>query len=207
MKPINFLLVGVGGQGTILASDILAHVGAAAGLQVKQAELHGMSQRGGSVSSHVRWGDRVFSPIVGAGEGDVLVAFEELEAMRYLEMLHRDALIIGNHERIIPTSVTTGEYAYPTEQTMLAMFSRVTSHIIRVDGPGIAGRLGLAKAANSVVLGALARALAVHELVEPPVSDEIWLATIAERTPAKYRDLNRAAFCGGQDAMTLVGMA
>ncbi len=207
MKTINFLLVGVGGQGTILASDILAHVGAAAGFHVKQAELHGMSQRGGSVSSHVRWGDRVFSPIVGAGEGDVLVAFEELEALRYLEMLHHDALIIVNQERIIPTSVTSGEYAYPTEQTMLAMFARVTPHILRVDGPAIAGRLGLAKAANSVVLGALARALAVRGLVDPALTDEIWLATIAERTPAKYRDLNRAAFCGGQDAMTLVGMA
>src|SRR6516225_10913071 len=104
-RPLNFLLAGVGGQGTILASGILAQVGLAAGYQVKQAEVHGMAQRGGSVTSHVRWGERVCSPLVAAGEVDVLLAFEQLEALRYLTYLHHNALAVINLEKIIPTTV------------------------------------------------------------------------------------------------------
>src|SRR5512143_3391921 len=99
---INFLLAGVGGQGTILASDVLVNVGLEAGMQAKQAEVHGMSQRGGSVTGHVRWGKAVYSPIVGAGEVDVLLAFEKLEALRSLNTLRRGALALINTQSITP---------------------------------------------------------------------------------------------------------
>src|SRR5512146_1945500 len=111
-ETINFLLAGVGGQGTILASDVLVNVGLAAGLQAKQAEVHGMSQRGGSVTSHVRWGTVVYSPLVGAGEVDVFLAFEKAEALRNLAQLRYGALAVINLEAIEPVTVTSGGQAY-----------------------------------------------------------------------------------------------
>ncbi len=114
----NFLLAGVGGQGTILASDVLVNVGLAAGYQAKQAEVHGMSQRGGSVTSFVRWGRVVYSPLVGGGEVDVLLAFEKAEALRNLNQLRPDALALVNLAAIEPVTVTSGGQAYPTDDTL-----------------------------------------------------------------------------------------
>ncbi len=104
---LNFLLAGVGGQGTILASDVLVNVGLAAGLSAKQAEVHGMSQRGGDVTSHVRWGKVVYAPMAGAGEVDVLLAFEKVEALRNLRACRRGALVLVNDEAIEPVTVTS----------------------------------------------------------------------------------------------------
>ena len=112
-ENINFLLAGVGGQGTILASDVLVNVGLAAGYQAKQAEVHGMSQRGGSVTSHVRWGKVVYSPIAAAGEVDVLLAFEKAEALRNLGHLRTGALAMINLQAIKPLTVTSGGQPYP----------------------------------------------------------------------------------------------
>jgi indolepyruvate ferredoxin oxidoreductase beta subunit len=205
---LNFLLVGVGGQGTILASDILAQVGLAAGMQVKQAEVHGMSQRGGSVTSHVRWGQTVYSPLVGAGDVDVLLAFEELEALRYLSHLRRNALAVINLERIVPVTVSSLGQHYPDETALRSAFASVTVHAVHVDGPGIARGLGDAKVANSVLLGALSALLeeqagapAVQGLTQVP--EAIWLDVMAHRVPPKSVERNHRAFLAGRGAVAI----
>src|SRR5512142_191663 len=141
-KDIKFLLAGVGGQGTILASDVLVNVGLQAGYEAKQAEVHGMSQRGGSVTSFVRWGRAVHSPLVGAGEVDVLLAFEKLEALRVLNQLRPGAIALINDRIIEPLSVIAGEQQYPSDASIRAAFARLTPHAEFVDGEGIAAGLG-----------------------------------------------------------------
>jgi indolepyruvate ferredoxin oxidoreductase beta subunit len=194
---LNFLLVGVGGQGTILASDILARVGLAAGYQVKQAEVHGMSQRGGSVTSQVRWGEVVYSPLVGVGEVDVLLAFEKLEAVRYLAHLRHDGLALINLDTIIPITVSSLGMYYPDDDVLRTSFARVTSHAFYIDGPAIARGLGEPKVANTVVIGALSRLLESHALTGPALSQAIWLEVLAGRVPPRSLDLNRRAFLAG----------
>src|SRR5512135_1977391 len=141
-EPINFLLAGVGGQGTILAADLLVHVGVAAGYQAKEAEVHGMSQRGGSVTSHVRWGKVVYSPLAGAGEIDVYLAFEKVEAMRNLAQLRSGALALINMQAIEPVTVTSGGQTYPDDAHLRAAVAQVTAHATYVDGAAIAEALG-----------------------------------------------------------------
>jgi len=199
-KTINFLLAGVGGQGTILASDVLVNVGLAAGYQAKQAEVHGMSQRGGSVTSHVRWGETVYSPLVGAGEVDVFLGFEKVEALRSLDKLRPGALALVNMEAIEPVTVTSGGQPYPEDGFLRDSFAQVTPHAAYIDGPGIAGSLGNSKVANVVLLGALSALLEKQGLVGPEISAESWLEVIAERVPARYRELNRQAFLAGREA-------
>jgi indolepyruvate ferredoxin oxidoreductase beta subunit len=200
-QPLNFLLAGVGGQGTILASDILVRVGLAAGYQVKQAEVHGMSQRGGSVTSHVRWGEIVYSPLVDVGEVDVLLAFEKLEALRYLNHLRQHALALINLETIIPITVSSLGQHYPDDDFLRAAFARVTSHAVYVDGPGIARRLGEPKVANSVLIGALSRLLEDQALTGPELKEAVWLEVLAGRVPPRSVDLNRQALLAGRDAV------
>ncbi len=196
MKGItNFLLAGVGGQGTILASDVLAEVGLAAGLQVKQAEVHGMSQRGGSVTSYVRWGERVYSPLVGAGEVDVLLAFEKLEALRYLSQLRPGGLAIVNLEAITPISVTSGGQVYPGDDHLLACLAQVTPNAHTIDAQALAIQAGSAKASNVVLLGALSRLLEGQDGLSP----ESWLEVISARVPKKTIELNRKAFLAGRE--------
>jgi indolepyruvate ferredoxin oxidoreductase, beta subunit len=199
--PLNFLLVGVGGQGTILASDILARVGLAAGYQVKQAEVHGMSQRGGSVTSHVRWGEVVYSPLVGAGEVDVLLAFEKLEALRYLTHLRQDALALINLETIIPITVSSLGMHYPDDDLLRTSVAGVTSHAAYVDGPAIARGLGEPKVANTVLIGVLSRLLESPALTSPPLSQAVWLEVLAGRVPPRSMNLNRRAFLAGRESV------
>jgi indolepyruvate ferredoxin oxidoreductase beta subunit len=203
VKALNILLAGVGGQGTILASDILVRVGLAAGFQVKQAEVHGMSQRGGSVTSHVRWGTAVHSPLAGAGEVDVLLAFEQLEALRYLPQVRAEALVLISREKIIPVTVTSAGQIYPDDDTVRTAVAQVTSHCAFVDGLALARELGEPKAANVVLLGALAGMLADLAMTEPEPTDAIWQAVIAERVPPKTVALNRRAFWAGRHAVAL----
>ena len=198
---INFLLAGVGGQGTILASDVLVTVGLAAGYQAKQAEVHGMSQRGGSVTSHVRWGRAVYSPMAGAGEIDVLLAFEKVEALRSLNQLRPEALAVVNLEAIQPVSVTSGGQTYPGDDHLRATVAKVTRHAAYVDGPGIAQGLGNPKVANVVLLGALSALMANGGLVGPELSAEAWLKVITDRVPAKFAELNQQAFLAGRQAV------
>lgn len=196
MANINFLLAGVGGQGTILASDVLVNLGLAAGFDAKQAEVHGMSQRGGSVTSHVRWGEQVFSPLIGAGEVDVFVAFEKAEALRSVNLLRRNALALVNMEAIEPVTVTSGGQTYPGDEHLRATLAQVTGRAVYLPAGEIAGALGNIKAANVVLLGALST------MLEPQtgLGADAWLEVILARVPAKYAELNRQAFLKGREA-------
>jgi indolepyruvate ferredoxin oxidoreductase beta subunit len=195
MKPasINFVLVGVGGQGTILASDILAELGLKLGYDVKKAEVHGMSQRGGSVISHLRWGEQVFSPIIPRGEADVLVAFEKMEAARFRELLKPGGLALVNDYAIEPVTVNTSGIPYPEDAQLQAQLAKVTDRVYWVKGIEIAEGLGNARAANVVLLGALSALLDLDE--------ESWDEVLQIRIPPKYMELNRKAFLAGRAAI------
>jgi indolepyruvate ferredoxin oxidoreductase beta subunit len=193
MKKIRFLLVGVGGQGTILASNVLAELGIALGYDTKKAEVHGMSQRGGSVISHVSWAEQVFSPVIPEGEADILIAFEKLEAVRFLDGIRPDAMVLVNDHEIVPVTVSSGTGKYPSDEEMRATFAPVTKNVHWVKGVKIAEELGNTKAANVVLLGALSKILE-HE-AEP------WLKVIEARVPPKFLELNRKAFQAGRDAV------
>ena len=197
-KPLNFLLAGVGGQGIILASDVLVNVGVAAGFSAKQAEIHGMSQRGGSVTSYVRWGKEVYSPLVGAGEVDVLLAFEKLEALRNLNQLRAGALALINQRAIQPVTVISGGMAYPSDDSIRTAFLQVTPRVSYFDGEAIAQELGDTRVNNVVLLGALSVLLEQAGVISAVVTEEIWKQVIAERAPAKTRELNLEAFKAGR---------
>jgi indolepyruvate ferredoxin oxidoreductase beta subunit len=194
----NFLLAGVGGQGTILASDVLVNVGLAAGYQAKQAEVHGMSQRGGSVTSFVRWGRKVYSPLVGGGEVDVLLAFEKAEALRNLTQLRPDALALINLAAIEPVTVTSGGQPYPTDDILRVKTAQVTKNAVYVDGEAIATGLGNIRTANVVLLGALSALMESKGLTGAELPAEVWLSVITERVPARFVELNREAFIAGR---------
>jgi indolepyruvate ferredoxin oxidoreductase, beta subunit len=199
-RTINFLLCGVGGQGTILASDVLVNVGLSAGFQAKQAEVHGMSQRGGSVTSHVRWAKVVHSPLIGMGEADVLLAFEKLEALRNLRSIHPDALVLINNRKITPLTVTSGDLPYPADETIKEAFTRVSSFVNFINGEELAGLLGNVRVENVILLGALSALLETHysDLV---TRKETWLEVISGRVPPKHLELNLKAFQAGRDAI------
>jgi indolepyruvate ferredoxin oxidoreductase beta subunit len=200
-ESINFLLAGVGGQGTILASDVLVNVGLAAGFQAKQAEVHGMSQRGGSVTSHVRWGKVVYSPLIGAGEAEVLLAFEKLEALRSLKMMRRGALAVVNLQAIEPLTAISGDQTYPSDDVLHKVFAQITSQVEYVNGEEIAGSLGNLKVANVVLLGALSALLEHGGQAGAGLTPELWLNVITGRVPAKHVELNRKAFQAGREAV------
>jgi indolepyruvate ferredoxin oxidoreductase, beta subunit len=200
-KTINFMLAGVGGQGTILASDVLANVGLAAGCQVKQAEVHGMSQRGGSVTSYVRWGETVYSPLVGAGEVDVFLSFEKAEALRNLSQLRPGALAVINLEAIKPVTVTSGNQLYPDDEHLRLCLAQVTQNAFYIDALAIANRLGNLKISNVALLGALAGLMESHDLSEPELTGEIWLSVISSRVPKKTIELNKNAFMAGRQVV------
>jgi len=193
MAKFDFLLVGVGGQGVLLAGDILAEVRLRAGYDVKKAEVHGMAQRGGSVVSHVRWAEKVLSPLIGRGKVDYLLALEKLEALRYIEMLRPGGTALVNDYAIPPVSVSSGDDVYPDDEHMRQVISEVTEDLRLVPGTKLAEELGEARAANVVMLGALSALLDV-----PP---QVWLEVIAERVPERYVELNRRAFLKGREAI------
>jgi len=190
MKNINFLLVGVGGQGTLLASNIVAEVGLRAGYDVKKSEVHGMAQRGGSVSSHVRWGKTVPSPLIGQGEVDILIAFERVEALRYVDALRPGGQVLVNDHSIIPMTVTAGDQTYPSRDEIVSALHQATDAVTVIPGVTIAEELGNARTNNVVVLGALSNWLEVDE--------SLWQEVIADRVPPKYKNLNLEAFARGK---------
>jgi indolepyruvate ferredoxin oxidoreductase beta subunit len=193
MENLNFLLAGVGGQGTLLASNVLAHVGVRAGFDVKKAEVHGMAQRGGSVSSHVRWGEEVHSPLIGRGEVDYLVVFEKLEALRYVSMLRPGGTAIVGDMRIPPLSVSSGDDVYPDDEEMRRIVGEMTDDFHFIPSMRLAEETGNVRAHNVVVLGALSNFIV--ERVPP----EIWLEVIAEWVPQKFLEVNRRAFQMGRE--------
>ncbi len=194
VTKLNFLLAGVGGQGTILASDVLAAVGLRIGHDVKKSEVHGMAQRGGSVTSHVRWSDKVYSPLIGPGEADFFLAFEKLEALRHMEMLRPRGLVLVNDYAISPLSVSSGSDEYPDDKRIQAVLNAVTPNYYLLPAMALAEGLGNARVNNVVLLGSLSHFL-------PDVPLEVWLETICERVPAKFADLNQRAFLVGRETI------
>lgn len=194
MREINFLVTGVGGQGTLLASDILADVGVRASYDVKKSEVHGMAQRGGSVTSHVRWGDEIRSPLIGRGEVNYLVAFEKLEALRYIGMLQPGGVAIVGDQSIPPLSVSSGDDRYPDDEQGRRILREVTDKIHFIPSVSLAEELGNARVHNIVLLGALSTF--IDDL--PPDS---WLVAIEARVPERFVELNRRAFGAGREAM------
>lgn len=184
MKTESIMIVGVGGQGSLLACRVLAECMAGRGFDVKVSEVHGMSQRGGSVVTYVRYGDRVFSPIVTEGECDWMISFEKLEAARYAPCMKRGGYVIMNTQEIEPMPVMMGAAAYPDE-----IPEKLTSaglHVIAFDALSIAEQAGSAKAVNIVLMGRFASARGDRK-------DE-WLSALDSTVPEKFREMNRKAF-------------
>ncbi|MHB8077078.1 indolepyruvate oxidoreductase subunit beta [Desulfosporosinus fructosivorans] len=186
-KIINVLLVGVGGQGTILASKILTHVALAQGYEVKMSEIHGMAQRGGSVVTQVRMGENVYSPVIEAGEADFIVAFEQLEAYRWAHFLKKDGVLIVNTQKIVPLTVLIGAATYP-ESILVDLKERVEC-FIGLDGLKLASEAGNAKVTNVVLMGVLSK------YMDFPVDS--WQNALLARIPAKMLELNKKAFAYG----------
>jgi indolepyruvate ferredoxin oxidoreductase beta subunit len=192
MKTINFFLTGVGGQGTLLASNVLAQVGLRAGFDVKKAEVHGMAQRGGSVSSQIRWGKKIHSPLIGKGEVDYLVAFEKLEALRYIGRLRPGGTTLVGEMSIPPLSVSSGDDVYPDDEQVQRVIGAVTHDVRFIPSLRLAEEAGNVRAHNVVVLGALSNFI-------EQVSLETWLEVVSERVPQKYVEVNRRAFQMGRE--------
>ena len=190
METINFLITGVGGQGTVLASDIMAAVGLAAGYDVKKSDSLGLAVRGGAVVGHVRWGEQVHSPIVPEGRVDYLVAFEILEGLRWLDQVRPEGTILINQQEIHPVTVSSGFATYPDKETVQKSLEAATPNVYHIPGLGIAQELGNAKVLNVVLLGALSSLL--------PVELEAWEGVLRERVPARFVDLNLQAFHKGR---------
>jgi indolepyruvate ferredoxin oxidoreductase beta subunit len=193
MKPYNWLVTGVGGQGTVVASDILAAVGLAAGYDVKKSDVLGLAVRGGAVVSHVRWGDQVRSPIVPEGQVDVLLAFETLESLRWLDQLRPDGTILVNRQKIYPVTVSAGLTQYPDDATTHAALRRAVPTIYAVSGLAIAQELGNSRVLNVVLLGASSALI--------DIDPNIWVKVIRQRVPAKAMELNVRAFWQGREAL------
>lgn len=186
MMTKNIMIVGVGGQGTLLTSRIIGRAALAAGLDVKISEVHGMAQRGGSVVTFVRFGESVSEPVVEEGQADVVIAFERLEALRYAHFLKKDGVLVVNDCRIDPMTVVTGAREYP--ENILDGLSDAHT-VYAVDGRAVALALKNSKVLNSVVLGFAARHIGFDEA--------LWLDTVEKTVPQKTVAINREAFLRG----------
>jgi len=189
-KITNILLVGVGGQGIILASDIMADVFMEAGFDVKKSEVHGMAQRGGSVSTHVRFGSKVFSPLIKEGEADIFMAFEELEALRYLHYLSPQPTIFLNEQRLSPPSVSLGNQDYP--EKISEVLSSRAKQFKGIPGRKLALQAGDGRAVNVVLLGTLSAILSIPE--------KVWTENLLRRFSPKAAKINLEAFRLGRSA-------
>lgn len=184
----NILLVGVGGQGILLASEILSEVFMRSGHDVKKSEIHGMAQRGGSVVSHLRFGPVVHSPVIPEGEGDILIGFELLETFRFLPLAKETARIVSNDQTIFPPSVLLGSEPYPAD-----LADRIRSRFPDariVDATGEARAAGDARTANTVLLGAVSTLL--------PIDESVWKEALEHLIPPRVREVNLAAFMRGR---------
>jgi indolepyruvate ferredoxin oxidoreductase beta subunit len=184
----NILMVGVGGQGVLLASEVLSEVMMRAGFDVKKSEVHGMAQRGGSVSTHVRFGPKVYSPLIRKGDVDILFSFELLETVRYLDFLKKDARMVVNNQKILPPSVTLGVDEYPED--MPGMLRQHYPACEIVDALDIARRAGNSRALNIAFLGVLSRYFEVEE--------NLWNEVIASMLPPNLVGVNVQAFLLGR---------
>jgi indolepyruvate ferredoxin oxidoreductase beta subunit len=190
MKPRNFVVAGVGGQGTLVASDIIAKVGMHIGHDVKKSEVHGMAQRGGAVVSHVRWAEKVASPLVEKGKVDFLIVLEQLETLRWLEYLKPGGAVIYNHQQIPPNATVFGGMTYPEPDAVREKIETVAGQVFAVEGTRIANELGHVRMTNVVLLGTLSSLL-------EEVEESVWAQVMKERLPEKAIDMNLEAFKSG----------
>lgn len=190
-QTTNILIVGVGGQGTLLTSRIIAQVAVQLGYDVKVSEVHGMAQRGGSVVTQVRYGEKIYSPIIKKGDADVILAFEKIEAARWLDYLKEDGMVIINNERVNPLPVMSGKAKYPDD--IHEKVAGLVEKTVVVDATDIATRCGNVKAANVVLVGMLSQAIGLPvEEVEKAIRDIV---------PAKALDVNLEAFREGRQLL------
>ena len=193
MKTVNVSLVGVGGQGIILAADILAKAAAMAGYDVKKSEIHGMAQRGGSVTSQVRFGASVASPIIQEGTADILVAFDKIEALRSSGVLAKDGTAVVNDLCLVPVTVSSGQQ--PPVEDLDGRVKKAFRQLVLVDAFAIAsGEIGNARTMNMVLAGALS--------AKCPFPEEVWYAAMADLLSgpkAKLLEVNRRAFAAGRE--------
>ncbi|MBA3007045.1 MAG: indolepyruvate oxidoreductase subunit beta [Proteobacteria bacterium] len=184
----NILFSGVGGQGILLASEIMAYALLAAGYDAKKSEVHGMAQRGGSVTAQLRYGDKVYSPLIEPGRADIQVAFEMMEAVRYLPYLHKGSTVIVNTQKILPPSVATGQTSYP--ENVLDHITALGIRVVLVDAFDLAREVGEVRTANVVMVGAVSTFL--------PMDASVYEGIISARVPARFRDVNLQAFAAGR---------
>ena len=187
----NIMIVGVGGQGTLLASKMLGYVLLKQGYDVKVSEVHGMSQRGGSVVTYVRYGEKVYSPVIDKGEADVIISFEQLEAARWVEFLKKDGVIITNTQKMEPMPVITGAAEYP--EGLIEQLTAAGAKVDAKDFLALAEEAGSSKAVNIALMGRFSTYF-------PDITDEQWQDAIEKNVPAKFLELNRKAFELGRNA-------
>lgn len=178
------MIVGVGGQGTLLTSRILGNLAIGQGYDVKVSEVHGMSQRGGSVVTYVKYGEKVCSPVISEGEADIILAFEQLEAYRYIKYLKKDGKMLINTQKLDPMPVITGTAEYPQE--IIEKLKSKGAKVFAVDALSAAVEAGNAKAVNVVMLGVLASQMELDK--------SVWLAAVEQTVPPKFLELNKKAF-------------
>ncbi|MBO5433443.1 MAG: indolepyruvate oxidoreductase subunit beta [Clostridia bacterium] len=180
----SIMIVGVGGQGTLLASRILGSALLSKGYDVKVSEVHGMSQRGGSVVTYVKYGEKVYSPVIGEGEADLILAFEQLEAARWLSCLKKDGKVVVNTQKIDPMSVVIGDSVYP--DGVIDAVKNAGATVVELDALPLAVEAGSPKAVNVVLIGAMAK--------NTDIDKEIWLDAVKACVPEKFLELNLKAF-------------
>lgn len=187
-KTMNLIFAGVGGQGILLASDIVCDVALLNEYDVKKSEVHGMAQRGGSVVSQVRFGEKIYSPLIPVGQADLIIAFEKLEALRYLDYLKPGGTVVLNDHRIVPQTVQLGEAEYP--QNVEELCASRADLVISEKLTDLAVRLGNIRILNIITLGLVSNFL--------PFPEESWLEAIRNRVPPKYLELNLKGFGEGR---------
>lgn len=188
-KPGSILFCGVGGQGILLASEITAYSLMAGGFDIKKSEVHGMAQRGGSVEAHLRYGKKVYSPLIEPGGADIVVAFEQLEAIRYLPYMNAQTKVIVNSQQILPPSVATGVERYP--EGILESIRDKGLEVFDFDALSVAQEVGEQRAANMVLVGALSTFLTLDK--------NIFTAIIDERVKKGFEEVNKKAFARGRE--------
>ena len=185
-KTVNILFCGVGGQGLMLSSTIIANALFESGFDVKKSEIHGMSQRGGSIISFIRYGDSVGSPIFDKGECDIMVSFEKIEAVRNIDYLNNNSKVVFNEYSLPPTTVYFGDFSYPTDEAILTAIKEKTEDIKRINAYETALKLGNEKITNTILVGYLSQYL--------PVKKEKWNEIMQRYIKPKWRNLNIEAF-------------
>ena len=189
METKSIMLVGVGGQGTLLASRILGNVLLSQGYDVKVSEVHGMSQRGGSVVTYIKFGEKVYSPVIEKGQADIIVSFEALEAARWVSFLKKGGKLVMNTQEIEPMPVITGAAVYPED--IIGKLKAEGVDVIAVDALALAEQAGTAKASNVVLMGVVSTKMAFDE--------DVWQKALEQCVPAKFLELNKKAFALGRE--------